>query len=119
MDPAPAYAANLDVHGVRAGQQLHVIGGFHSNKHRVLEMTEKWACVDSQAECPPSFWCGGVVFQSKIWVMGGKVGEGISASVSPRCRGRRLGDGSSLREPTVAHSHMVNRITSPPAYARI
>ena len=90
--------------------RLHVIGGFHSNKHQVLEMTEEnglaWTV---KAEMPATrSGAASVVFQGKIWVMGGKVGEGISASViTYDVEADAWATAPSLPRPVVGHTATV------------
>ena len=63
--------------------RLHVTGGWGSNKHQVLEMTEEnglaWTV---KADLPANrYAAASVVHQGKIWVMGRRVDNQASASV--------------------------------------
>jgi N-acetylneuraminic acid mutarotase len=63
--------------------RLYVMGGYRSNKLQVLEMTEEnglaWTV---KADLPANrHGAASVVFQGKIWVMGGNIGGAMTASV--------------------------------------
>ena len=63
--------------------RLHVMGGLHSNRHQVLEMTEEnglaWTV---KADLPATRWgAASTVHEGKIWVIGGTIAGEPSASV--------------------------------------